>query len=30
LGIIATIAFELSATKVWDFWSYSEAMPVIP
>jgi hypothetical protein len=30
LGLIATMAFELLATKVWDLWSYSELMPVIP
>jgi hypothetical protein len=30
LGMIATMAFELLATKMWDLWSYSEAMPVIP
>lgn len=29
-GILVTIAFELLATHVWDRWSYSAAMPVIP
>lgn len=29
-GILVTIAFELLATQVWDRWSYSAAMPVIP
>ena len=30
LGILATIVFEILATRVWNRWSYGEVMPIIP
>ncbi|MGH8071414.1 MAG: hypothetical protein ACRERE_40540 [Candidatus Entotheonellia bacterium] len=30
VGTIVTMTLELLATRVWNLWSYSELMPVIP
>ncbi len=30
LGLVTTIVLEILSTRVWDRWSYTKSMPVIP